>query len=53
LYAMLLALDVRLSVADDGGMGVRWALCVAEGSGQCRRRKRAPEPVRKQEMKLL
>lgn len=53
LYAMLLAFEVRLSDVDDGGIGVRCALCVAVGSGQWRRRKRAPEPVRKQEMKLL
>jgi len=31
---MLLALDVRLSDVDDGGIGVRCALWVAVGSGQ-------------------
>ena len=32
------------------GRGFRWALCVAAGSGQWRRMKRAPAAVRKQEM---
>lgn len=53
LYAILLLFDVRLSAFDEGGMGVRCVLCVAVGSGQCSKRKRAPDPVRKHEMKLL